>query len=322
MQPSLITAEPAGSIATDFTQPVPDNGYAWWYVDGVSDDGQAAFTIIAFVGSVFSPYYAGARRKSAPAKVPADQHVAINAALYLPGGGKRWAMTERSQSALERSSQLFRVGPSHYEWINNELHISINERCMPFGQTLKGSIRLAAAPANQQGFSLHSNNKHHWQPIAPHTEVEVQFAQPNLSWTGSAYIDHNHGTAPLEEDFRYWSWSRQHLGTHTNIDYEIWQRDDSHRLASVGTAHNQLEPRQPNAFQELPKTGWRVARDTRVANARVERTLEDTPFYSRSVLTSTGDRPSSTVCESLDLNRFGSRWVQTLLPFRMPRVSR
>ncbi len=42
---------------------VARRGYAWWYIDAVSDCGSHALTIIAFVGSVFSPYYAWARRK-------------------------------------------------------------------------------------------------------------------------------------------------------------------------------------------------------------------------------------------------------------------
>ncbi|NBO88372.1 MAG: carotenoid 1,2-hydratase, partial [Betaproteobacteria bacterium] len=34
---------------------VPSGGYLWWYVDAMSDDGQFGLTLIAFVGSVFSP---------------------------------------------------------------------------------------------------------------------------------------------------------------------------------------------------------------------------------------------------------------------------
>ncbi len=46
----------------NFDRPVVPGGYAWWYVDGISADGEDAITVIAFVGSVFSPYYAAARR--------------------------------------------------------------------------------------------------------------------------------------------------------------------------------------------------------------------------------------------------------------------
>ena len=47
----------------DFNVAVPPSGYRWWYLDGLSADGQRGLTVIAFVGSVFSPYYAAARRR-------------------------------------------------------------------------------------------------------------------------------------------------------------------------------------------------------------------------------------------------------------------
>ena len=47
-----------GDFGLQFDRPVPKTGYAWWYVDAVSDDGEHAIVLITFVGSVFSPYYA------------------------------------------------------------------------------------------------------------------------------------------------------------------------------------------------------------------------------------------------------------------------
>ncbi|HCF18949.1 MAG TPA: carotenoid 1,2-hydratase, partial [Rhodospirillum rubrum] len=54
---------PGGSGGPDFARPVAPGGYAWWYVDAFSDDGAQAFTLNAFVGSVFSPYYHWAKRR-------------------------------------------------------------------------------------------------------------------------------------------------------------------------------------------------------------------------------------------------------------------
>ena len=48
-----------------FDAPVRPGGYAWWYVDAFSDDGRFGLTLIAFVGSVFSPYYAWRGRRGA-----------------------------------------------------------------------------------------------------------------------------------------------------------------------------------------------------------------------------------------------------------------
>ena len=43
---------------------VEKNGYAWWYIDGISKDGTKAISIIGFIGSVFSPWYKWSGRKA------------------------------------------------------------------------------------------------------------------------------------------------------------------------------------------------------------------------------------------------------------------
>ena len=73
---------------------------------------------------------------------------------------------------------------------------------------------------------------------------------------------------------------------------------------------------------ELTKTPiWKIKRTTRAdSTCSVLRTLEDTPFYSRSLVQSTVNGKSFTgFHESMALDRFKKRWVQLLLPFRMPR---
>jgi len=59
-----------------------------------------------------------------------------------------------------------------------------------------------------------------------------------------------------------------------------------------------------------------------VDDLKVEQTLEDTPFYARSVLRSgsSGAVSEPIMHESLDLDRFKKAWVRALLPFRMPRL--
>ena len=50
-----------------FDAPVVRGGYSWWYVDALSDDGKNGITLIALIGSVFSPYYAAMRRRRSAA---------------------------------------------------------------------------------------------------------------------------------------------------------------------------------------------------------------------------------------------------------------
>jgi carotenoid 1,2-hydratase len=71
----------------------------------------------------------------------------------------------------------------------------------------------------------------------------------------------------------------------------------------------------------LARGGWGMERVVRSAGAaRIVRTLEDSPFYSRSLVETTVEGvPAIGVHESLDLGRFSLPWVQALIPFRAPR---
>jgi carotenoid 1,2-hydratase len=83
-----------------------------------------------------------------------------------------------------------------------------------------------------------------------------------------------------------------------------------------------VEALTPPPVTPLPPSLWRIRRATRAegGGATIMRTLEDTPFYARSELrTRLGGTECAAVHESLDLDRFRQRWVQLLLPFRMPR---
>ena len=118
---ALSGREAATSVIADLvsTEPVAAGGYAWWYVDALSDDGQFGLTIIAFLGSVFSPYYAWSRRRD-----PLD-HCAVNVALYGPRGA-RWAMTERGRASGARRDRLA-IGRSALSWDGAALNIDLDE---------------------------------------------------------------------------------------------------------------------------------------------------------------------------------------------------
>ena len=94
--------------APNFNIDVPPNGYAWWYVDGVDPKSGRAISIIAFIGSVFSPWYKWSGRREP------QNNVCINVATYGPGG--RFTMTDRGRSALRQSEHSFTVGPSSLVW--------------------------------------------------------------------------------------------------------------------------------------------------------------------------------------------------------------
>lgn len=299
---------------------MPKDGYVWWYVDAVSDDGEQALTMIAFVGSVFSPYYAWARSRG-PTE-PLD-HCALNVALYRRRG-KRWAMTERSRSAVVRTATSFQIGPSSLIWDGSSLSYDIDEWSVPVPTRIRGQVRIWPTAITEHEFSLDSGGHHRWRPIAPCARVEVQLGNPSLRWSGDAYWDSNAGTRPLEADFVSWNWSRTTQPEGASILYEgIRRSGDSFCLALHADPNGGIEPFEPPEAAALSTTRWwRIARSTRAdgGQARVLNTLEDTPFYSRSLLSkSLRDQPVTMVHESLSLDRFSSAWVRCLLPFRMPR---
>ncbi len=301
-----------------FDVAVPDNGYRWWYVDGLSDDGKFGVVVIAFIGSVFSPYYYSAR---AAGKADPHEHCAINVGLYRPDGD-RWAMTERSARHVDRGADWFRVGPSQLNWLGDRLEIVVDERSAPFRRRMRGRIVVHPGVLNRSAFHLDPGQRHRWRPIAPHARIEVDFASPPLSWRGDAYVDTNAGSRPLEDDFRRWNWSRSNHAGRTAITYAVTHRDDGeHSLAIEFDDTGALTEVEVPGVAPLPRTGWLVERSTRShAAPHVVRTLEDTPFYARSVL-GVADEPRLVMHESLCLDRFKSGWVRFLLPFRMPRVS-
>ncbi len=302
-----------------FDAPVPDGGYRWWYVDGMNADGSYGIVVIAFIGSVFSPYYFRARRRGS---ADPHNHVAINIGLYGPRRNL-WAMTERSSRSLEREIDFFRVGPSSLTWRAGRLEIDINERSAPLGLRIAGRVVVEPACLNNRDFPLDAEGRHRWRPIAPDARISVQLDRPELSWQGDGYIDTNAGERALEDDFVRWNWSRAVSRSETLITYAVTQVDGRDRaLALAFDESGSCSERDVPSESQLPGTLWKVDRPARSHAASVLlRTLEDTPFYTRSMLSaSAGNEEYLMMHESLDLERFRSRWVRTLLPFRMPRV--
>jgi carotenoid 1,2-hydratase len=171
--------------------------------------------------------------------------------------------------------------------------------------------------------------------------VSAEFTHPALAWQGEGYLDANAGSAPLEDDFDSWNWSRAHRGASTHVYYDtIWRRRDGAAPAGSGDTVAADSPRAGRSLalafdedgaheviappvQRLPTTPWGIRRETRSdqgQGARVLATLEDGPFYARSRVESRLDgEPVRGFHESVSLRRFAAPWVQVLLPVRLPR---
>lgn len=305
-----------------FDLSVAAGGYAWWYVDGLSQDGRHGITLIAFIGSVFSPYYAWARRGGNPD--PRD-HCSLNVALYGEGS-RRWTMTERSRAQLRQSADGLEIGPSALSWDGETLTLRIDETAAPIPARVQGEVRVRPAAVTARDFAIDPAGHHRWWPIAPSARVEVDFARPRLRWSGTGYLDMNSGREPLERGFKRWDWSRAPLPDGTAILYDTQARQGGgEALALHIDRHGEIAELPGPPRVDLPGSPlWRIVRGTRCETghaAGIARTLEDTPFYARSLVhTRLLGRDVTAMHESLCLDRFASPWVQAMLPFRMPRV--
>ncbi|MEL6789077.1 MAG: hypothetical protein AAFU58_00140 [Pseudomonadota bacterium] len=305
------------SLRFDLT--VDADGYAWWYVDALSDDGHYGLTMIAFIGSVFSPYYAFSGRHQP------TNHCALNVALYGRKHG-RWTMTERGHHDLRRGPDFFKVGPSMLTWDGQTLIAHIDEYTAPIPRRVRGTIKVTTPQLGDGVFLIDPAGRHRWRPLAPHAHVEVDFSEPGLTWTGHGYFDSNDGDEPLEAAFNYWDWSRTTLEDgRTAILYNTDLHSGAARHAALLVGKDAtITPFEPPATHRLAPTPWfRISRRTRTDNpaqTRVIKTFEDTPFYSRSLIeTKLFGKVRRGVHESLSGNALKRLSTKIMLPFRMPR---
>jgi carotenoid 1,2-hydratase len=251
-------------------------------------------------------------------------HAAINVAVY-GRDRSRWAMTERGRGDVERSTERLQIGPSSLRWEEDRLVVEFDELGCPIPRRVRGRVVLTPQVQTQHRVLLAEAGQHWWWPVAPRARVEVELDHPKGTWSGQAYLDSNWGAGALERSFQTWNWSRGPLGDGAVILYDVVPREGEPRgVALQIDGRGQVQDFQVPALQPLPGTFWRVDRATRSDGpATLLRTLEDTPFYTRSLIrTELGGAAIDSVHESLSLDRFDSNLVKVLLPFRMPRWAR
>ena len=270
---------------------------------------------------MFSPYYARARRRR-PDADPLE-FCALNVSLY--GARNRWSMTEHGRRGVAREADTLAIGRSLVQWQDDSLIFEIDEFAAPVPRRIRGQVRVHPEALTGHAVGLDAAGLHRWRPIAPKARVEVSLEQPSLRWSGTGYLDSNDGDGPLEASFSRWDWARAPLGDSTAIVYDVTDRDGADRPLALRARRDgsvSIEASPPRAA--LPATGWRLPRFTRADaghSARVARTVQDSPFYARSIVdTRLFGTPARAMHESLDLRRFSAPWTQAMLPFRIPRA--
>jgi carotenoid 1,2-hydratase len=159
--------------------------------------------------------------------------------------------------------------------------------------------------------------------------VEVALENPSVKWAGHAYLDSNEGDEPInavDAPFIEWDWSRASLRDgSTAVIYDVRQKRGADRVIAARFARNgAVEHFEAPPRQKLPPSAWRINRTMRsdhTVPVSVTQSLEDTPFYARSVLTSglLGETVTS-MHETLNIPRLASTAVQLMLPWRMRRT--
>jgi carotenoid 1,2-hydratase len=246
-------------------------------------------------------------------------------ALYGPGA-RRWTMTERGRGAMQRDAHRFVIGPSRLHWDGQALTITIDEVGMPLPRRVRGTVRVVPAGLSTFTAPLDDAGRHRWGPIAPAARVEVSLDEPALRWQGHGYLDSNEGDEPIAQAFSTWDWARAPLADGgAAVVYDVRQRGGApdRVIAARFGADGHAEPFDPPPRGVLPASAWRVARQMRSEAGvppRLAQTLEDTPFYVRSVVDASWlGEELSAVHESLDCRRLDTAVVRAMLPFRMPR---
>ena len=284
----------------------------------MSADGRHGLTIIAFIGSVFSPYYAFARGRG---RGDPENHVCMNVALY--GAPRRWAMTERGVGSLTRDAGRITIGASAMAWDGEALTITLDETTVPIPSRLRGTVVVRPHAVSTRRFDLDAAGRHRWQPIGPLSDVTVDLQSPSLTWRGTGYLDTNDGDEPLEDAFRSWTWTRFDMGRHARIFYDVVARDGTPHALSLEVRDGRVVTAPALAFQELATTAWGIRRAVPCeagGRACLVESLENAPFYARAAVRSRIDGSDVTgVHESLSLRRLTSPVVRLMLPFKMFR---
>ena len=251
------------------------------------------------------------------------QHCALNVALY--GRRKRWAMTERTRPDVERSASTLVIGPSAISWDGSSLIIAIDEIAFPFPGRIRGKVRVIPSGITSEAIALDQDTKHWWQPIAPCGRIEIA--------ASIAQRSDGRGTATsiaTSDASRWRKRSKAGIGRVRTILaarglYDLERRDGTALSLArhFGRDGSSGAPIMTAPFSRLPITKWLVPRATRAdpdATPKVIKTLEDTPFYARSLIETTLDSCKiSAMHESLSLDRLANPLVRLMLPFRMPR---
>ena len=275
--------------------------------------------MIAFIGSVFSPWYKWSGRREP------QNHCCLN--VVTSGLNGRFTMTDRGRSALRQSPDRLEIGPSNVTWTGTQLIIEVNEwGAPPMVTPVRGRITLTPRAVTETEVLLTPDAAHLWRPFAPIADIEVDLSQGH-KWRGHGYFDANFGTRALEADFDFWTWGRYPLKDRALCFYDAELRGGRHfDLAVEITPDGQVVETTAPPRTRFRRNPWAVRRETRAdpgITPRPHMSLLEAPFYSRALVETQIDGETTIgMHEALDLTRFRQPLLKPMLAVRVPRKAR
>lgn len=247
-------------------------------------------------------------------------HVAIYAR-----GRSRWALDEGPIARADRQRDAIAISRSSMRYEGGRLVIELNETSPILKKRIRGRIVVEALAPSLGPLPITASGEHLWWPTFPAARALVTLDEPDLRFEGHAYHDANWGLSPLHTSFDTWSWARARradggaIVTYDTVDAQGRAR----ALALEIGARGDVRSLDGTTWFDLGRGLWGVARPVRAdvgSRPRIARALEDTPFYTRSLVhASLGGAEVTAVHEFLSAERLRAGWVRHLLGYRMGR---
>ena len=239
---------------------------------------------------------------------------------------------------------LYRLYPR-----GGDVRIDLSEPSTRFfgkpGPRLSGQLRFGPPPRVQLPVLLGespSHDAHFWQPLSLFSSATVELRLENepISFSGTAYCDHNFGAGRLEDCFLRWGWAHGFSddGSVGAVVYDTTLLDGSRHRIGLLLHKDSAEPeivrsrKPPSSEPPLDGEDFLWLKVPRAMSAgtllarRIRRSaLLDAPFYARFGMELSDEErlPSIQlrgVGEYLDLERFSRPALQHLLRYKTRQV--
>lgn len=312
--------------------------FAWWYVDAVTPAGDGLVLIWSW-GLPFLPGYGRDARGGRP--VAARARPSINLCVYERGEPAFYLLYELPPDAASVTS-----GPDGWRWRfgDTEIHSVREGHTRRLRATidlpvpaerarLRGTLELTGAAPDVPRIAAPTPCEHHWTPLAVPATVDGSLRLGDTArWNiaGRGYHDMNRSAAPLHTlGIADWAWGRIARPGRDDIHYLLWPDDPAAKPVSLCLSardDGSVTVFDADAVRptELRRNRYGVSYHARFglpaqgATARVERLVDEGPFYLRYLLRD----PDSGACgwgERVRPAAIDTDWMRPLVKMRVHR---